>query len=206
MNIDTFPGLWFTQIDLPLGKIREFLATDYTTRGYALEYDKLEVDKFYLDELHEKPSVDFLAAIFYVPLVAPEKTIVLGNSGSWGTLSNYICKSLSCRNWQFDINDENSTTARNTLMVNDSGKSIRFVQTMFSDEDDNEWIFTAKGEPQWFETMEYYERKEIKLRLNKDILVEYCEKLQLPVREDDFFRTDSACVFVKHETTKRVKS
>ena len=202
MNISDFPNLWFTLIHVPVNKIYDFLISDHTTAKYNLQYQSIEIGNFYMDNLHNKPSRDFMGAIFYNPVNSPANTIVIGNAGSWGTLSNYICSKLNARNYQFDINDEKSNFPRNTLMANESGKSIRFVQSMFSDED-NEWIFTEKGQPLWFENTDYYNRKEIASRLNKEILEEYCEKLGLPIRQDDFFKSDLKSLFVKYETSKR---
>jgi hypothetical protein len=204
MNIDNLASLWFTQIDLSIDKIFDFLGSDTVTAGYALQYENFEIDKYYLDNLHGKPSVEFLGALFYNPVASPAKTIVLGNAGSWGTLSNYICKKVSSWNYQFDMNDEKSKVPRNTLMFNESGRSLRFVQSMFSDEDDK-WQFSEKGNPLWFEKTEYYARPEIHLRLNKDILVEYCEKLELSLKQDDFFRSEKKALFVKHATGKNAK-
>jgi hypothetical protein len=202
MNIELYPSFWFTLIDLPIDSIHNFLLSDYASSKYTIVYDQVEVDKFYLENLHEKPELEFYGVLYYNPVNAPNKTIAIGNAGSWGTLSNYICKNLSSGNFQFDMNSEQSKIIRNTLLFNEKGKTLRSVQCLFSDED-NEWVFFQKGDPLWFENTTYYERQEVNTRLNKDILIEYCEKLGLQVRQDDFFRSDQKSLFVKHQVRKK---
>ena len=57
---------------------------------------------------------------------------------------------------------------------------------------DPKWKFYCEGEIQPFEVKEFYERKIIKQRLNKEILISYCVKLGIDIREDSFWKSQQS--------------
>ena len=202
MNINELDNFWFTYINIPVDSISEFIINNEVARAYQIKYEYINVDEFYLNSLHLHSSLDFYAVLYFRPRISPEKTIAIGNAGSWGTLSNFICKHLSGRNIQFDINDSMSGVLRNTLICNESGKPMRFVQSLFSDEED-EWIFTEKGDPLEFEDLDNYLNPDVSARLNKSVLIKYCKNLDLNIENHDFFRSDEKVLYVRHEIKKK---
>ncbi|ERI61321.1 hypothetical protein HMPREF1551_02720 [Capnocytophaga sp. oral taxon 863 str. F0517] len=61
---------------------------------------------------------------------------------------------------------------------------------------------SSKGDLLDFENPLYYKKKIIKERLNKDILIEYCYKNNLAVRDSSFFSSDKECMFIRRNIIK----
>ena len=196
MNIDSYNNLYIICIEASLANLYEFVMKDNTLKSFHKEMSYINISEFYKNMFYKKSEKDFYGAIFFTSPNLENKTIVLGNAGSWATLCNYISKELKIRNIQFDIG-----TNRNTLFVNQSGILIRSVQTLL---DDNcKWLFFSRGDILDFENPLYYKKKIIKERLNKDILVEYCYKNDLNVRDFSFFSSDKKCMFIRRNILKR---
>lgn len=195
MNIDSYNNLYLICIEAPLANLYDFVIKDSALESFHKGMSYMDVSDFYENVFYDKSEKDFYGAIFFTSPNIEDKTIVLGNAASWATLCNYISKALKIRNIQFDIG-----TNRNTLLVNQAGILIRSVQTLL---DKNcKWSFSSKGDLLDFENPLYYKKKIIKERLNKDILVEYCYKNNLAVRDSSFFSSDKECMFIRRNIIK----
>ena len=189
MNIDSYNNLYLICIEAPLAHLYDFVIKDSALESFHKEMSYMDVSDFYKNTFYNKSEKDFYGAIFFTSPNIEDKTIVLGNAASWATLCNYISKALKIRNIQFDIGAN-----RNTLLVNQS------VQTLL---DKNcKWSFSSKGDLLDFENPLYYKKKIVKERLNKDILIEYCYKNNLAVRDSSFFSSDKECIFIRRDIIK----
>jgi len=56
--------------------------------------------------------------------------------------------------------------------------------------EDRKWIFCQEGPVQSFENAEYYTRRKIKDRFNRDVITEYMLKLGYDITHNDFWATD----------------
>ena len=81
--------------------------------------------------------------------------------------------------------------AMNSFRYISKGKSIRTVYAM----QDPRWIFYENGEKQWFEYDLNYKQRIIKKRLNKDILVSYCEQLGFNISDPIFWQSEESVLF-----------
>lgn len=186
---------WITQIDLPLDAIHAFLASGEERRSGTfdvLEYKPFEIADCYREHLSEPPKRKYYGALYYRPDAAPTKTLAIGNAGSWGTLSNYLCKKLSARNYQFNLNND----SRCTFRVHENGKQIRAVIALL--EDNNKWQFTEVGSPLPFEDLAHYRKRKNREKLTTPILETYCEKLGLPMNDEALYQSTLPAIFVKH--------
>jgi len=68
-----------------------------------------------------------------------------------------------------------------------SGVVSRVVYAMI----DNKWVFCEEGESMWFEDIMLYKKSAIRNRMNREILISYCEKLGLDIRDDNFWQSDN---------------
>ncbi len=195
MTVNSFESIFLICIEAPLSELYDFSQQDSLVNSFQVELSSININDFYKNELHEKSPLDFLGAVFFTPPKIKNKTIVLGNSGGWATLCNYICKNIGLRNIQFDMNSEISQIERNSLFVYEEGRNIRTVQAIKSDFD--AWDFSSKGTPVSFENLSYYNRRIIKERLSKKILTEYCINLGLNVLNDSFFCSNEKSLYIK---------
>lgn len=200
MTIDSFKSLYIVYAELAVEQIYTFLKEDSFTSSFEIELFNDSIEKVYMEELYGQSPAVFLGAVFFKPKQLKKGVIVLGNSGGWATLCNYICKSLNSFNIQFDINSVESGIYRNSLIMSDSGKIVRTVQSIVNDKDI--WQFSENGIPLWFENTELYKDPEKAKRINKEILIKYCEKLGLDVRDSSFFEFNDEAIFVKRQMKK----
>ncbi len=201
MNVNDFDSLYIVCIEASIEELYKFSQEDVLVKSFKTQYHQLDIGEFYETELYGKSPLDFLGAIFFEPSGVSNKTVVLGNSGGWATLCNYICKNIGLRNIQFDMNSENSPIRRNSLFVHEKGNQIRAVQTIINEY--NKWEFNSKGTTMPFENTGYYEKTDIKGRLNKEILIEYCIGYGLNILDDAFFNSNRKALCIKRDTTKQ---
>ncbi len=195
MTAKSFDNIYIVCIEASLDTLQKFSQTDQLISSFQTQYLFTDISEFYKEKLHKKSPLDFLGAIFFTPLELSNRTIVLGNSGGWATLCNYICKNLGLKNFQFDMNAENSEVKRNSLFVNENGRIVRIVQSITNDY--NTWEFSSKGLLQPFENPDNYKKRKIQERLNKEILIEYCIKYGLDVLNESFFSSDQKALYIQ---------
>lgn len=94
----------------------------------------------------------------------------------WSSLSSYITNGLKIKSYYFRIMDDKKILMPSNYLTCNDGLGGR--RTVYAQKE-NRWVFANVGEPLPFENTEYYSEKQIKARLNKDILLEYCEKLNI---------------------------
>ena len=110
----------------------------------------------------------------------------------WYTLANVLSIKLKCDVYLFSITDPSVLYgAMNSFRYISKGKSIRTVYAM----QDPRWIFYENGEKQWFEYDLNYKQRIIKKRLNKDILVSYCEQLGFNISDPIFWQSEESVLF-----------
>lgn len=202
MTIDSFKSLYIVYVELNIEQIYTFLKEDSLTSSFEIELFNNSIEDVYMKKLYGQSPAEFLGAVFFKPKQLKKGVVVLGNSGGWATLCNYICKGLNSINIQFDINSLESEIHRNSLVMSDSGKIVRSVQSIVDDK--GIWQFNENGEALWFENIEYYKVQEKAKRIDQEILVQYCEKLSLNVKDPSFFESNDESIFVKRQIRKTV--
>lgn len=179
----------FNYLSIDLDKVSLILKKIFDKRKYAIRQDLLYVD------MPEKPILGgrhFPRAVFFVPKNSEGKTIMISNySDGWITLGNIISNESKTSNYNFKLSkDENLI---NSLIYWDNGQNKRVVYTM----KDSQWVFYEQGIPLWFEDTNNYNKRLIKNRLNYEILVSYCEKMDLKILSEDFFKSDKEAVYIE---------
>ncbi len=120
--------------------------------------------------------------------------MVTNYNDGWQTLTNYIADKLKSDAFRFHMTlDLNISDAMNSFTHWANGSKVRVVYAM----KDPKWIFYEKGDPLWFENRDFYKRKMIKDRLNYNILMSYCEKLNLNITEKSFWKCNNAILLEK---------
>jgi hypothetical protein len=194
MNIDILDIFSFAIMDTSIFNIKEYLEKQ-TVNEYRITYEEIDVEKLYFDNMYLQPIKGTAKGLFYNPDITPNLTIVLGNGrGSWGTLCNNISASLLVNNIQIEINSENSDTLRNRITVYDGKKTLRAVQRHLGD---NKMEFVQSGIPLWFENTDYYKKRKIIDRINKNILIEYSQKIGFDIRNEICLHSGGKSLYVE---------
>lgn len=60
---------------------------------------------------------------------------------------------------------------------------------------DPQWVFYEEGIKQWFENEHYYAERIKKKRLNKEILLFYCERLGFKITNPMFWESRQSVLF-----------
>ena len=165
---------------------------------YRISYENIDVESFYFDNMYLQPIKGTAKGLFYNPVIAPNFTIVLGNGwGCWGSLCNNIASNLLINNIQIQINDddENPDQMRNQIVMREGAETIRVVQMLLGD--NNKMEFVQVGTPLWFENIEYYKKRKIKDRMNKNILMEYSAKIGLDLTDNNLFKSNQKSLYVE---------
>ena len=106
--------------------------------------------------------------------VANGATIMFPNlQDGWITLFNNITNGLNAKACNIKIIDYNKIVDPGAYLWYVENSHRRIVYTLKEDR----WVFWQEGCPQSFENTAYYSARQKKDRLNKNILLEYCENL-----------------------------
>ena len=106
--------------------------------------------------------------------VAKNTTIMFSNlQDGWATLYNTIANRLKAKSCYMRIMDCNKIVDASNCFIYCEDSKERIVYTL----KEHKWVFYEQGMPLPFENTNYYTAKQKKERLNKKIMVEYCEHL-----------------------------
>jgi len=129
--------------------------------------------------------------IFFVPTTWSEGCILKSNvSDGWYTLVLQLSSRLACKtiHWELSFGNGSMDSFVNAFYLNISGdkprRAVRCLQ-----EGSGRWDYFAAGDVQPFECADYYSRRQLKDRINREILIEYLLTLGMNVRDDAFWST-----------------
>ena len=142
-------------------------------------------DSFFKEEVYSAESND----IVFSPVSSPNITLFTSNLSDGGYTLVYIMNKFL----KLDSISLRISKAEDFYKVYDfdyykGGDSIRYVRSM----QDPRWEFYERGNPLWFEDIELYKQRMIKKRMNKDILIDYCNKLGFNIYDKCFWQNSGA--------------
>jgi hypothetical protein len=188
MYIDKFEYFTFSCFDCSLEQIKSFSQSQW---GKCEKY-KIYSKPFKFDLYESKPlngGAHFEKVYFFSPKNYKDICVMFSNySDGLSSLVYQITFELKITAYCFRITVIDSFETLNSFACVSNGDEIRTVYTMR----DPRWVFYSQGEIQWFEDVEFYKRKIIKTRLNKDILISYCVKLGFDITDDEFWESDQS--------------
>ena len=94
----------------------------------------------------------------------------------WITLFNNIMANLKISGYYFVISSEKIKEPYNCMIYMENEIKKRICYTL---KDNNKWMFYENGEPLFFENKKNYKNKLKKDKMNKDILINYCNELKI---------------------------
>ena len=188
MQIDRFKYFTFTYLDTSLEQIKKYILEKWGSN------DKYRIidSPFQFNLYHLCPptgGAHFAKLYFFTPKLCKNKCIMFSNySDGLRSLIHVLTNGLKLKAYSFRISANNIPEALNEFSCIENGETLRTVYAM----KDPKWKFYCEGEIQPFEEKEFYERKIIKQRLNKEILISYCVKLGIDIREDSFWKSQQS--------------
>ena len=188
MQIDRFIYFTFTYLDTSLEQIKKYILEKWGSDDkYRIIDSPFQFNLYHL--CPPKGGAHFEKLYFFTPKLCKNKCIMFSNySDGLSSLIHVLTNDLKIKAYSFRISANNIPDALNEFSCIENGKTLRTVYAM----KDPKWKFYCEGEIQLFEEKEFYERKIIKQRLNKEILISYCVKLGIDIREDSFWKSQQS--------------
>ena len=188
MQIDRFIYFTFTYLDTSLEQIKKYILEKWGSDDKYRIIDSTFQFNLY-DLCPPKGGAHFEKLYFFTPKLCKNKCIMFSNySDGLSSLIHVLTNDLKIKAYSFRISANNIPEALNEFSCIENGETLRTVYAM----KDPKWKFYCEGEIQPFEEKEFYERKIIKQRLNKEILISYCVKLGIDIREDSFWKSQQS--------------
>lgn len=127
---------------------------------------------------------------FFTPKANADICVMFSNmQDGWYTLNNVLSAKLQCDCYLFQITDPDyQSYGMNSFSYINKGNDVRIVYTM----QDPRWEFYENGVKQWFEDERYYAERIKKKRLNKEIILAYCERLGFDVTNPTFWESEQS--------------
>lgn len=188
MQIDRFIYFTFTYLDTSLEQIKKYILEKWGSDDKYRIIDSPFQFNLY-DLCPPNGGAHFEKLYFFTPKLCKNKCIMFSNySDGLSSLIHVLTNDLKIKAYSFRISANNIPEALNEFSCIENGETLRTVYAM----KDPKWKFYCEGEIQPFEEKEFYERKIIKQRLNKEILISYCVKLGIDIREDSFWKSQQS--------------
>mgnify|MGYP001053935981 CR=1 FL=1 len=165
-------------------------------RGVENGKYKLTLRPFDFDLYENEPSsggVHLAKSYFFKPKTNDGICVMFSNyADGWLTLANVLSIKLQCGVYLFRMTAPNVLNyAMNGFYYINSGRQIRTVYAM----QDHRWVFYEDAEIQWFEDESHYKMRMIKMRMNKEILVSYCERLGFDISNPLFWGSTRSILY-----------
>ncbi len=201
IRFSMFSSFTFSCLSCTLASAKN--AIEPTMEGDA---DSLEAGRFTMDEIFlmnedgrvsRRSAASSCTALLF-ETADKNKTIAVSNvTDGWVTLCNAIAFHAKTDLYTFSFSEEEDPDARNALEYRDYS-SPQMKERVVHAMKDPRWAFYEKGEPLYFEDVANYKKRKIKDKVNKQILVSYCNRLGLNVEDPDFLNPRGSVLRIQH--------
>ena len=185
MNIDIvrLDAVLFSHFWLDIKSVKELLE-QMTLKGSSISQD---IDINPLLDLQYAYGPSPMRATFFP--ITENTTIMFPNvQDGWFTLFSSITKRRNAKSCYMKIMDLNKIVDASNYFIYCENSQERIVYTLKEDR----WVFWEQGTPLAFENTAYYTAKQRKNRLSKEIMLEYCENLEISKSGIITLNTDEA--------------
>lgn len=186
--IDQFKYFTFTVFESPFEKV-----ADIVRKGWGGSGKYTITDVPFSFNLYEECPLNGGAhmekAYFYAPESSRNQCVMFSNyADGLSSWAYQITASLKIKAYLFRISTDDYAEAMNAFSLIEDGKNLRTVYAMR----DPKWTFYCQGEALPFEDGRQYQRRIIKQRLNKDVLISYCAWLGYDIAGDLFWKSSQS--------------
>lgn len=207
MNIDNFNAITFTYYNMSIEKVLQYIIEKFKekiiTKEATVEPDKITTDMFLLNSCWKNPEYENhkqLEAFFYNPKNMDKKTVMVTNAlDGWSTLSRIIGNYFGCEYIKVRLDDELIPEPMNSFIYARDNEE----RVVYSIKEGRKWTFYSTGKPVFFENMDYYKKIRINKRMNRSILIEYCNNIGLDILSDSFWeiKDGTTSIYLKSNQT-----
>lgn len=153
-------------------------------------YKFTEISDF---DLSEHPKEQYYNAprkiYLFSPLTNENQVVMITNAqDGLNALTRHISSKLGIFSYNFSMSSKEDEEPKNELLLIENGKIKRVIQAM----KDEKWVFYQAGAMLDFENPDHYKKRVVKDRLNKEILIQYAQKIGFDVLNNDFWRSKKA--------------
>lgn len=192
ITLAMFPRITFGLIGCSLDRTAEALSSisaahsgkSRLTLGDSTLDEILEIDQ--AGTVTMRHFANSYVAIMYTLPGCGNAVVISSLPDGWITLCNSIAVQAKTYMYNFALSDEADPDARNAMEFRDCSSKVTIERVVYAMKDPR-WIFYESGDRLWFEEPENYTKRLIKNRMNRAILIRYCEMLNLKVRDPNFF-------------------
>lgn len=198
--IDTFPFLLLTCIDAPLEKVWDILWKGMTSDRH-LRWKKWN-DNF--DHRHIRigapshPEYPSRLAL-WEPNNAVGRSAFIGTDDGRPGLAHQLGVRHRIAATYVAISNNENIYAKYALYHYDKHSNQRVLQALRSD---TRWEFYSDGPPLPFERLEYYRRRRVTERLNREIILEYLLALGWDIQDPRFWESERPAWYAEFVPTK----
>jgi len=190
-NFSMLSSFTFSCIDCALDRAEEAIRTIASRNAgkYALDSGNFDVNEVFSirnDSIGLKSRASSYMAVLFQPFESSQTIVISNLSDGWITLCNSIAVELKTFLYTFSFSDESEADARNALQYTDFSTNNKVSRVVYAMRDPR-WVFYEEGAALYFEDVENYKNRIIKKRLNKRILISYCEELGYEIMTPGFF-------------------
>ena len=167
-------------------EISDFVKKIKNNTDFLLKYDVTEDSIAYFSSYFKEDVYNGRSRkILFAPLSNPNITVFATNQtdGANSMVFN-LNRFLKCESISLSFSWGGRWLDIYCMEYWKDGESVRFVRSM----QDPRWDFYEEGSPLWFEEPELYKQRIIKKRMNKEILIKYCNKLGFKVEDVRFWK------------------
>ena len=141
----------------------------------------------------------FKVAVFSPRHLSGKSALITNVADGWNSLCHLVASEHQRFQIQVISTTDNADYPQHRIEVWRNGRSTRVVMAM---RDTDQWIFVEKGEPEDFEETKLYERRLIKNRLDRGIVVRYLQRIGWDVTQLSFWESESEAIYFE-ELRKR---
>jgi hypothetical protein len=167
MDHNYFRFSWF---DTSFKNIEEYLSSSklFLDKGYRIKYSQSINNICY----------EYNPNIFKAYFTKIDKGIIMIPNliDGWKTLFHNITFNLKISGYYFSISSKNENEPYNCIIYVENGLEKRICSII---KENKKWIFYERGEPLFFENINYYQNKLKRDKLNKEIIINYLHELKI---------------------------
>ena len=190
--IDRYRFLTFSCFSRPANEVVGCLGELLEARGrkerFRFYTESLSLDAVYIGE-PPRGGAHLVEAAVFSPRTSAGSSVLFANlQDGWSSMVHKLSAVLGGTSVKVATSGDGFPFPTQWLQLWRGGRSVRIVRVM---NDGNRWDFYSEGELQSFEQPAYYEKRAIKQRLTRAILVEYMGKLGWSFDRDDFWQSEA---------------
>ena len=194
-SLDSF---CFSMIACGVNDIYDILAREGHYK--KIMYVEVDVGEIFFEEIYHLNGKSIDKGLIFKPDITKDFVIILGSGRDFlESLSKRLSYHIGINFILMELNTEKSDNKKNGFTIYDGITSKKVREVASFENSFGKMKFTEAGEPMYFENPEYYKREKATDKINKEIILEYVNKIGVDIGNDKIFETSKKCIFIDQE-------